>query len=210
MIHFRLFGFLVVIQPWFFFILAFLGGAFHATSAEQWQHVGLFMLAGFISILIHELGHAFLSRRYGGDPHILLHGMGGLCISGKGSFTPAQRSYIVGAGPLASVLLGLVSKLVLDGMDHGEIGQDFWSIMVRISILWTFLNMLPVMPLDGGQLLDIFFGPTQRKATRILGGTVAVIASLYLLNDTHLYGAILFGILAYENFTGKHSLLTNS
>ena len=63
----------------FWALAAFLGGALRAQSAQDWHRVILFMVAVFISILIHELGHALAGIRFGAStPSIQLHGLGGL------------------------------------------------------------------------------------------------------------------------------------
>ena len=65
MVQFHLLGFPVTVQPWHWAILAFCGGALGIRDPEDLLPVLLFMPAGFVSILIHELGHALTMRQFG-------------------------------------------------------------------------------------------------------------------------------------------------
>jgi membrane-associated protease RseP (regulator of RpoE activity) len=59
----------------------------------------------FVSILVHEYGHALVARAFDGSPSIVLWGLGGLCYSQGERQTPAQRLAVVLAGPGAGFLL---------------------------------------------------------------------------------------------------------
>lgn len=203
MLNFRLFGFPVYVQPWFFLVMAMFGGAFNASTSNQWINVALFVGAGFISILGHELGHALLSRRYGGEPQILLYGMGGLCITPNPRFTREQYSYVVGAGPVASLLMAIAARFTLPYVNEETLVWQFLDTMVYINVFWTILNMLPVIPLDGGQLLDTFLGPRRLTATRMIGGVTASLVAALAVYAGALFGGILFAAYAYENFSGR-------
>ncbi len=76
-IHFRIFGIPVRVHPFFWLIAVLLVIRGDPKPAQ----VLIWVAAMFVSILIHELGHAWLQRRYGGRPRIVLYGMGGLAIS---------------------------------------------------------------------------------------------------------------------------------
>ena len=58
MIQFSLFNIPIRVLPWFWVTMAFIGGVLYADTKEALFELLLFMLAGFISILVHELGHA--------------------------------------------------------------------------------------------------------------------------------------------------------
>src|SRR5688500_3784168 len=76
-LHFRVFGFPVRVHPYFWLVTAIMGlgsGDEGTAPMELLTWVGVV----FVSILVHELGHAFLQRRFGGRPWITLYGLGGL------------------------------------------------------------------------------------------------------------------------------------
>lgn len=63
MVHFTLFGIPVYIRPSFWVVLAIFGGALSISSVEDLIYPALFVIAGFIAILSHEMGHALVGRR---------------------------------------------------------------------------------------------------------------------------------------------------
>ena len=77
MIRFSLFGIPVAIEPFFWITLVILGGASGADNAAEILNIGLFVIAGFISILVHELGHALTARSFGAHSRITLQAFGG-------------------------------------------------------------------------------------------------------------------------------------
>ena len=104
-LRFRIFGIPVTVEPIFFFLVGFLG-----IRRERFDLIAIWMAVVFVSILVHELGHAFAGRRLGLVPAIRLHGMGGHTewIEPR-RMSDAQRIGISFAGPGAGFLLaGLV------------------------------------------------------------------------------------------------------
>lgn len=85
MLRFTLFDFPVIIH-WFFWVnVALLGGALNASSPRQIQMLAGWVLAAFLSVLIHELGHGFAMRRFGDRRvDILLYAFGGVARGGAG------------------------------------------------------------------------------------------------------------------------------
>lgn len=77
MIRFSLFGIPIEIQPFFWITLVIIGGVEGVDTAAGMMRIGLFVLAGFISVLIHELGHALTARSFGAHSAITLQAFGG-------------------------------------------------------------------------------------------------------------------------------------
>jgi Zn-dependent protease len=187
------------------------------------------------SILAHELGHATLMRRFGEDPHVVLYMLGGLAISdgparfraGAGGRRSAREQFLVSlAGPGAGFLLAALTVLLLLALG-GQFQIDLTSLpffyryaappdsavpfemligdLLFINIFWGLINLLPVLPLDGGQAARVLFEVADpwNGTVRCLwlsvvaGGAVAVGAGFYL-QDWFL--ALLFGSLAVSSY----------
>lgn len=204
------------------------------------QIIGVELILGvavvFVSILVHELGHAFVMRYYGERPRVVLYLMGGLAISGGDVWDPGYRQksrspqdqiIISFAGPLAGFLLaGITAAIVyLAGgsilfLWHGFIpvfgvifSRDIepsdaalftLNILLYVNIYWGLLNLLPVYPLDGGQIArqmfilhDPYSGVLRSLwLSLILGAVIAVLA----MTREQYWIAFLFGSLAFGSW----------
>ncbi len=120
-LHFRLLGIPVSIYPVSWVILFLLGGGLRMESADQFSDALLFMVAGMLCLLVHEMGHALTGRRLTGClPSIDIAGMGGLTYTPRLPRTRAGYFLLVAAGPLASLLLGVVAG-ALFGLHIGHV-----------------------------------------------------------------------------------------
>ncbi len=232
-LHFALFGVPVRIHPLFWLVSAILGlsGGLAEDMRKAVVQLATWMAAVFLSILIHELGHAMMMRRYGYSPSITLYGMGGLASPGSPSGSRARRE-----GPLDQVLIclagpgagfALAGLIMLPLFAAGHLAPPYWlwdvapiprmyttqieflgwfvNDMLLICLLWGFVNLLPVYPLDGGQvaregllMVDSRTG-VQRSLTLSIA-TGAGVAALALLGGD-FYVALMFGYLAYSSYT---------
>jgi len=163
----------------------------------------LFVIAGFISILVHELGHALTARRFGAYSEITLQAFGGYAAYSGVRLTRPQSFLVTAAGPAVQILLGIMVYLALRSLP--ELSHDaryFLGTLVWISIAWAVLNLLPILPLDGGQMLNAALGPERLKVTLWITIIVAVLVGLLLLLTTHsiLFPLFLgmFGWQAYQ------------
>lgn len=114
-LSFVLFGIPIEIQPFSWLLLAFLGGAFNISGATDLYPVFIFMIAGMISIIAHELGHALAGRELmGSSPSIVIHGFGGTTTnSNMRHVTRANYFAMVLAGPLGGFLPALLAFAIL-------------------------------------------------------------------------------------------------
>ncbi len=103
-LKFRFLDVPVRVHPVFWLVSALMGGI----QERHLSVVALWMACVFVSILVHEYGHALMAKRFYGSPSIVLWGMGGLCFS-QGERTPRQRLAVILSGPGAGfALLALV------------------------------------------------------------------------------------------------------
>lgn len=224
-LKFRSFGFPVRVHPFFWVIAAALGA--NALSDPVNGVLFLVMWVGlvFVSILIHELGHAFAFRNYRGDARIWLYWFGGLAISQSTQARPKQRIVIALAGPAAGFIFAAIlylTNLSANWRDYSRITQEAYFQLMWINIAWGVINLLPIFPLDGGQVsrevctLSKLRRPDE-TAFRISLGTAGagVLYSLMcmaappgsldeLLPDWlprgSFYTALMFGMLAYGSW----------
>ncbi|CAN5794861.1 site-2 protease family protein [soil metagenome] len=111
----------------------------------------------FISILAHELAHVYVARHYGvGTTTVDLWALGGVARLEHDPRTPRAEGWIAVAGPLASVVAGVVffgAALLLNAADvPGSIVNALAWVALTNGILAVF-NLLPGAPLDGGRVV---------------------------------------------------------
>lgn len=204
MLRFSLFQFPVRVHWTFALVALFIGGGFRVTNPTDWPPVLAAMAVIFISILVHEVGHAVAGRRFGARPSILLHSMGGLCYLPGAFFTRNQNILVSLAGPGAGLLLAAFSAVVVRFVPPEQYLLRYaLGVSLSINVLWTFLNLLPILPLDGGQVCRELLGPTKIELTRKIGVATAGVACLAALYFGYYIGAILAAGLAYLNFQGN-------
>jgi Zn-dependent protease len=212
-IAFRIFGIPVRVQP-FFMILAVLLGVLwsgdHADGTVMFERVGAVMAVVFTGILAHELGHAFAGRMFGLAPRIELHGLGGLTSwdAGGRDLTPGRSIIVSFAGPAVGIVIGSVALvLALATATPIERGGGFpsflaWTI-VFVNLGWGILNLIPMMPLDGGNIMastfELFAGRSGVAAARWISLGVAALIVLICVAAGELIMAFLVGWLAYGN-----------
>ena len=166
----------VSVHPSFWLIALLFGASGDILLLPIW------VLVVFVSILIHELGHALAFRRYGQRSQIVLHFAGGLTIPepvywGGGyanvGLTANQQIFISLAGPGAGFLFAAVVIGIVVGLG-GSVGISrllgiplplsaalpFGGVVVNaligmllwVNIFWGLINLAPVYPLDGGSV----------------------------------------------------------
>ncbi len=201
MLHFKLFGFPVRVQ-WMFWVVGCLlnFGLLTSKSPVALRLLLVWLVVFFVSIIWHELGHAFAMRRFGGRPDILLYGMGGLC-SGMGHYTRNQSMFVSAAGPAAGFTLALISVgLSLTPLYQNGYAKYAIDQLIFINIVWTVLNLFPILPLDGGQILRAFMANRNPSVVPKVGMIAAGAAAILGLVLNRSIMAMLFGYLAYQNW----------
>ncbi len=219
-LHFTLLGYPVRVHPWFWLSAVLLSGLGNPIDVATW------VAAMLLCILLHEMGHAVVMRAYGYSPSIVLYSFGGLAIPHAGRYGvrrpgPWGQILISFAGPASGFLLAaaLALGLYLAGYPLGFYLQvvpvvfdvpnrflsGFLNSVLQITVMWGLLNLLPIYPLDGGQIAQqIFVLNDPRDAVRhslilsvIVGGLMSVMAFLQWHN---LYLAIFFVWMTYSNY----------
>ncbi len=235
-LHFRVLGVPVRVHPFFWVIsllIAMRGESSPPAEVFSW----IAALLG--SILVHEMGHALLQRFYGGNPRIVLHGMGGLAICGDCERSTRSQILISLAGPGAGFLLAatIAAVILLSGHRMGlyigevpELDQlnytpeglkilGVWLLwesfasphvnemlqnLFYINILWGVINLLPIYPLDGGQISRELCQIRDSRQGLILSLQISMIAAIGMamvgLSWQSLLVVLMFGYFAYTSY----------
>jgi stage IV sporulation protein FB len=211
-----------------FWLISILFGALAVGSAptvNAFVSIGLWTAAVFVSILVHELGHALAAKAHGWPPKIVLYAMGGLAIYNPTRHTRRSRIIIDFMGPGAGFILGgiIIAAVLLTGhsiplpgmgfnvgsgpsfLAGGGRLELFVVFMLYVNIFYGLLNLAPVQPLDGGGIAKAIlekYRPHDAWALSLKLGlaTAAVIAIVALALWQSMFIAILFGMLAYNNW----------
>ena len=157
-LRFRLFGFPIRVSPWFWLVMALFGS--NLIQALGLPYLFLWIGCGFVSILVHELGHAFAYRLFGARAEIVLHGFGGYA-RGQQLRSPWQRMLVSLAGPFAQFALAaavhLTAVYVYAWDQQSPILRVAKYFLLLMNIVWAVLNLVPVLPLDGGNVMREVF-----------------------------------------------------
>ena len=164
----------------------------------------------------------------GGQAAIVLWAFGGLAYNRGGRFTNTGRFWMLAAGPgagfalAALTVVGLWLAFGLGGgsfIASGLLFGEGWGVPTRevvqflggppsrvwvvrdllwVNFWWSVINLLPVLPLDGGQISALWLTPRDRvlKLSRATGVVVALLGAVWL-HDAYL--ALLFGWLAWQS-----------
>ncbi len=188
--HFLLFGFPVRLNP-SLAILAFIalrGGA----------GFGLLLIGVFVgSVLVHELGHAFMFRRYGCTAIIELKLFGGTATSYDAhGLTDRENIAVSLAGPLTQIfLLGLPSLGAMMFLDLRGWAWTAAYLLVFINIGYGLLNLLPIYPLDGGQVLYRYLCHRGNENAWFVTQVAAVSTAVPLLVLSIRFGAVMWALI---------------
>lgn len=208
MLRFSIFGFPVNVEFWFWVTCLLLGGGLRPdaySNVANLTGLAIWAIVVFFSILIHELGHASVGRRYGAHPEIVLHGFGGAAIMHGSRFNRRQDLLVTAAGPAASLVLGTLAlgALLVFRPSAPDI-QETLINLVWINYFWTLINLLPIQPLDGGLLLRTALGDGRRSLTCTIGAVSAAAVAVLALATGRVFLTLLMAMLAFENWRLRH------
>jgi len=162
-------------------------------NSRNTQFVTAFLVAAFVAVLLHELGHATLIGRYTGQPTLIVIGFaGGYTVNPK-VLKPGRQVLVSLAGPLTGFLTGgiawIAALLLLPDHPAGWPAWNFyrgmpvWEMSLNLFLLgsfyWSLLNLIPALPLDGGQALRallVLIGMKKQRARRITRWITLVLA----------------------------------
>jgi Zn-dependent protease len=153
---------------WIFLLSGSFRTALHSSSDVAYLIAVVTVLLFYCSLIIHELGHAFVARRSGIQvQRIELYGFGGTTYMSRDSQTPGEEFRIAAAGPLGTVLFillclafdlmlvgphRLIHAIALDGTVQITPVLLALSWLLPMNVLILLFNIVPAYPLDGGRI----------------------------------------------------------
>jgi Zn-dependent protease len=206
---FRLAGIQVYLHWWSWLLVAWFqisqrGNTYSSVGWMIAEYVALFGI-----VLMHEFGHSFASRQVGGESReILLWPFGGIAFV-KVPPRPGAHLWSIAAGPLVNVALFPVLMLAV-GLS-GSLGwsqrvPDFGRFLFMLFLInkWLLIfNLLPIYPLDGGQIFRALLwfrlgAPRSLQIATIVGfiGVAALIVRAILLQS--LFSGAIAAFLGME------------
>jgi stage IV sporulation protein FB len=195
----------IIIHPTFWIFAALIGfllGEGNLLLTVLW--VGII----FVSVLFHEMGHALTALLFGRKPRIELVALGGLTYHDGEKLAFWKQFFIVFNGPLFGFFLYIIVAILLDipGLIQAPNLITLLTLIKVVNLFWTILNLLPVLPLDGGQLMRVvlegFFGVNGIKYALFTSMCIAFLISLgSFLFQQFLIGAFFF-LFAFQAFDG--------
>ncbi len=191
----------IIIQPFFWITAALIG--YIISGSLLGSLVWVFII--LVSVLVHELGHAFAAAAFGKQPTIRLTAFGGATSYELQNLSRSKEFVIVLTGPFFGFLLFLSAFVLLQsGLFQNEVVINILTGFQNINLLWTVVNLIPVLPLDGGHLLRItlegFFGIRGYKAALFIGLFISLsISFFFFIVRSYLAGAFFF-LFAFQSF----------
>lgn len=181
----RIAGIPIYLDMMFVLILLLFTYPYFTSGDSQAVSAGIVIIVGLIlSVLLHELGHAFAARLFGtGVSHIDLTGIGGIAHFDRSlPRSIFARSTIYLAGPLANLCLwqGLGAAAGQAGHSGTAMLAYALATLAGANFYLMAFNLLPAFPLDGGRTLEAWLSGLLRpgKAERIVAGLGLAIAAL--------------------------------
>src|SRR5262245_51559845 len=183
-------------------------GSFYGGGAGRDSTLNYLLGAGIVaclvvSVLLHEIGHALIARRYKvGVRAITLELLGGFTEMDRDAPTPRAEAAIALAGPAVSLVLAGVGTALVTVTDRGTILGDFAVQFALSNLIVAIFNGLPGLPLDGGRALRALVWRVTRNPYRadvVAGwaGRVIALATLAATMGVYLFGSVLapFGLI---------------
>lgn len=201
MVEFSIFKIPVRVEVSFWITIGLLGVLWNqGTPSDLLVNAGLFVFAAFLSILIHELGHALMIRKFKLPTQIVLSSFGGYATYPPGYLTRLQSFLVTLAGPLLQATVGVLVLYTL--FDHVPNNKMLLLVFyfVNVSIIWAVFNCVPVLPLDGGRMVEAALGPRRIKTTLLISVISASLLAVLGFVFKQPFVAIFMIMFAWQNY----------
>src|SRR5882762_2374865 len=210
---FKFGGIQVYLHPTWFLAAAYFftqrAGVYRSAIWAAYEYIALFGI-----VLLHEFGHAFACRQVGGQANeIVLWPLGGIAFVSPPP-RPGAFLWSIAAGPLVNVLLVPVTiGAFMLGRAQGlaETNPDADHFLLYAGVIMNLglliFNILPIYPLDGGQILQSLLWFIMGRATSLMvAACIGILGAVGILSLAVYLGLNWFIVLAiyagYRSWTG--------
>ena len=187
MFKFHLLGIPVGVHVTFLFV------ALMGATVYRGLDIAIWTVAAFVSILLHEMGHALTARRFGARGiKVTLYGLGGVTNFRQGARMSHGRLFLVsGAGSAAGIVSGgallyLVRSGIFVGSSHDV--EVFVSSFIFTAPVWGLLNWVPIVPLDGGHMVQHLAAMVNEESAPLVSQIVTWVAVFVVVPIAVRYG----------------------
>jgi Zn-dependent protease len=153
-------------------------------------------------LLIHESGHYFMMKMFGYKKlkMLFIPFMGALVQGKKKVYSQTQSAIVLLAGPVPGIIIGFIM------LEYGVVENIFWVIQLGVLfILLNAVNLLPLDPLDGGQLIKVMFFGNQ-ELVQLIFSFVSSLGMIALGFFVDSWIVMAFGFLLGFRVKGMHKL----
>jgi Zn-dependent protease len=200
---FQLFGITVYLH-WSWFVVAVLRyqlGGWHSYESPTWYVLEYLTL--FLIVLMHEFGHQLACRSVGGQTHdIVLWPLGGVAYVSPPQ-RPGAQLWSIAAGPLVNVALFPILSAIwwlgysANWMENLPDVYNYVMMIWYINTLLLVFNMMPVYPLDGGQILrSLLWFPFGRARSLMIASIIGLIGVAGIIAFAVFARSVWIGIMA--------------
>jgi Zn-dependent protease len=168
-------------------------------------------LFAFGCVVLHELGHALMARKFGiATRDITLYPIGGVARLERMSERPWEELCIAVAGPAVNVgIVALLMVPALLSLRHLPPVTESFSVLFQrrivfdltlVNVILVVLNMLPAFPMDGGRVLRALLSPSlgRLRATEVAASVGKVFAVLFTIGGLYLHSPLaLIGLFVF-------------
>ncbi len=193
------------ISPSFFAMAALLG--FLNTFSLMGTVIWAFVI--FISVLFHEYGHAIAATFFGQRAQIQLFAFGGLTIPQGKKLKGYQEFIVIAMGPLFGFLLYFATLFVpVEALASSSAFGPYLAYLVIvtrfINLFWTIVNLIPILPLDGGHLLRVilegFIGHKAWKVSFYISLILSALACVFFFFVGQFFIGAIFLLFTFQSF----------
>lgn len=203
-IAFRWLGIPIRIHLWFWLMALWL---WSISPEQSWAGLLVWVGVVFQGIVMHELGHALVGRAFGRSPRIELVALGGLTWwEQQEPMGPGRNLAVSAAGPAVGIVIGGLCLVAMNALQvpEGSLAHYTLRSLVWVNLGWGLLNLLPIMPLDGGNIVAALFDFMVPSKGRLFASYVsfAVIGVLFAFTVAYeqYFATILLVLLGFSTY----------
>ncbi len=219
----RIFGIKLRIHVTFLLLLLFI---FISVMDQKGIHEALlatlFICAVFVCVLIHEVGHSLIARRFGKEAKsITLLPIGGMATMEEMPEKPLQEIAMALIGPFINLVIAAILFLFVGAWSGVTVpnlfpdsARSFFAGLISVNVILAVFNLIPAFPMDGGR---VFRGILAMKMDYVTATSVAVfvgqaIAMLFIFFGIfYNWWLALIGVFLYIGAGGeKHQVVLKS